>query len=57
MLAVMVYDEWSTWVFRCWFASGGFGRVVVHAACEYDAWVSFRVLTGINVNLDGLEHY
>ena len=56
MLAVMDYEEWSTWVFRCWFASGGFGRVVVHAACEYDAWVSFRVLTGINVNLDGLEY-
>jgi len=30
---------------------------VVHAACEYDAWVSFRVLTGFDVSLDGLEHY
>jgi hypothetical protein len=42
-------------VFRCWFASGELGKVVVYAACEYDAWVSFRVLTGINVSLDGLE--
>lgn len=52
----MDYEEWSTWVFRCWFASGGRGRLVVHAACEYDAWVSFRVLTGISVNLDELEY-
>jgi hypothetical protein len=44
-------------VFRCWFASGGSGKLVVHAACEYDAWVSFSVLTGIKVNLDGLERW
>ena len=53
----MDYGEWSTWVFRCWFSGGGRDRVVVHAACEYDAWVTFCVLTGVRVDLDGLEHY
>lgn len=53
----MEYDEWSTWVFRCWFASGERGRLVVHAACEYDAWVSFSVLSGIQVSFDGLERW
>lgn len=51
----MDYELWSTWVFRCWFSGGDQGRVVVYAACEYDAWVSFRVLTGIRVSLDGLD--
>lgn len=48
---------WSKWLFRCWFEGGGRGQVVVYAACEYDAWVSFRVLTGIVVDLDGLERW
>lgn len=29
--------------------------MMIYAACEYDAWVSFRVLTGLVVDLDGLE--
>lgn len=38
--------------------SKGSGRVMrVFAACEYDAWVSFTLLTGIKVNLEGLEHW
>ena len=50
-------NEWSKWLFRCVFVDGSLGKMVVYAACEYDAWVTFRILTGINVNLDGLEHY
>jgi hypothetical protein len=48
---------WSEWVFRCVFEEGGRRVVRVFAACEYDAWVSFTLLTGIEVNLDGLEHW
>lgn len=50
-------DSWSKWLFRCVFEDGGSGRVVVYAACEYDAWVTFSVLTGIRVSLEGLEHW
>ena len=53
----MDYPEWSTWMFRCRFESGGLSEVVVFAGCEYDAWVSFGLLTGIRVCLDGLEHW
>ena len=57
MCSLSVVDEfdWSCWVFSCLFDSGGVERVVVYASCEYDAWVSFRVLTGLRVDLDGLE--
>ena len=39
------------------FEDSGKGVMRVYAACEYDAWVSFTVLTGIKVNLEGLEHW
>ena len=51
------YYTWSEWVFRCVFEDSGRGVMRVFAACEYDAWVSFTVLTGIKVNLEGLEHW
>ena len=51
------YYDWSEWVFRCVFKDSGKGVMRVYAACEYDAWVSFTVLTGIRVNLEGLEHW
>ena len=43
-------------MFECVFEFGDSGRVLVWAECEYDAWVSFSVLTGIRVGLEGLEH-
>lgn len=45
----MFGDDWSCWVFSCVFESGRVGEVVVHAACEYDAWVVFEVVSGIRV--------
>jgi hypothetical protein len=50
-------DSWSKWLFRCVFEDGSLGKMVVYAECEYDAWVTFRVLTGIRVDLDGLERF
>ena len=50
-------DSWSKWLFRCVFHDGSLGKMVVYAGCEYDAWVTFRVLTGIRVDLDGLERF
>jgi len=48
---------WSEWVFRCVFEDSPRRVLRVFAACEYDAWVSFSLLTGIRVNLEGLEHW
>ena len=48
---------WSEWVFRCFFEESGKRVVRVFAACEYDAWVTFSFMTGLSVNLDGLEHW
>jgi len=50
------YYGWSEWVFRCVFEEGGKRVLRIFAACEYDAWVSFRLVTGIYVDLDGLKH-
>lgn len=50
-------SSWSQWIFSCLFDDGEVGSVVVYARCEYDAWVSFRVLTGIVVSLEGLDHW
>ena len=51
----MFDDPWSTWVFPMVFESGRTGEVVVHAACEYDAWVTFSVVSGIRVELEWFE--
>lgn len=48
---------WSEWVFRCVFEESGRSVMRVFAVCEYDAWVTFTLMTGIQVNLDGLEHW
>ena len=48
---------WSEWVFRCVFEEGGRRVVRVFAACEYDAWVTFTLITGLSVDLSGLEHW
>jgi hypothetical protein len=48
---------WSEWVFRCVFEEGGRRVVRVFAACEYDAWVTFSFMTGLSVDLSGLEHW
>jgi len=48
---------WSEWVFRCVFEEGGRRVVRVFAACEYDAWVTFSLMTGLSVDLSGLEHW
>ena len=29
--------------------------MLVWARCEYDAWVTMRVLTGVRVSLEGLD--
>lgn len=29
-------------------------RMVVFAACEYDAWVTMSLLSGVSVDLEGL---
>ena len=48
---------WSEWVFRGVFEEGGRRVVRVFAACEYDAWVTFTLITGLSVDLSGLEHW
>lgn len=37
------------------FTTSGVERVVVHAGCEYDAWVTVCVLKDLNVDLWGLS--
>ena len=48
---------WSQWRFRFYFEGGDRGVMLVWAGCEYDAWVTMRVLTGVRVSLEGLDHW
>lgn len=51
----MMDPLWGTWLFRL-LTTSGVERVVVHARCEYDAWVIVSVLRGLQVDLSGLSH-
>lgn len=50
----MMDRPWGTWLFRL-FTTSGVERVVVHARCEYDAWVTVSVLKDLQVDLWGLS--